>query len=201
MINVSRWAADIPAHATSWLEKTAAAVEAEIRRRAVWEAKIVVHRFADISSRSSGSFAAFDLGGRVIIADEAAQSVLGLPWTAPMVDLADRARPDWPELSRVIAWATKRSLKNPRWTGCARLTGTDLDELVTVSLRPIFAANHLVGMLCEFGSQDGEERYEPPGETSALPVPQRVIGVRNERVIVLAPGEIRYAEADRNTVG
>jgi hypothetical protein len=200
MINVSRWSGGIPAHVTSWLEKAAAGVEAEIRRRAVWEGEIVVQRFTDVSAKGNGSFAGFDLGGRAIIADEAAQSVLGLPPAAPMVDLLDRARPEIPELSGVVRWATKRSLERPQWSGCARLTLADPDAVVPVSLRPVFAANHLVGMLCQFGSQEGDEHFEQPGEISALPAPRRVIGVRNDRVIVLAPSEIRYAEADRNTV-
>src|SRR5205823_13892322 len=54
--------------------------------------------------------------------------------------------------------------------------------------------------LCEFGSHDGEEHYEQLGETPAMAMPRRIIGVRNDRVVVLAPAEIRYAEADRNTV-
>lgn len=200
MINVSRWAAGIPAQVTSWLARAAAGVEADIRRRAVWEGKEVVQRVTDLGSGNGGSFAGFDLGGRAIIADEAAQSALGLPGAVPRVDLSDRARPDWPELSTVIRWAAKRSLENPQWTGRARLAGTDPEAVVPVSLRPIFAANRVVGILCEFGSQEGDERYEDPGEAPALLVPQRVIGVRKDRVVVLSPAEIRYAEADRNTV-
>ncbi|MFD2419831.1 DNA-binding protein [Amycolatopsis pigmentata] len=200
LINVSRWAADIPAQVMSWLEKAAAGVEAEIRRRTVWEGGIVVQRFTDIASRSDGSFAGFDLGGHAIVADEAAQSLLGLRVDAPMVDAARRARPDIPELPGLIRWATERSLSSPQWTGHARLHTMGPGEVVPVSLRPVFAANQLVGVLCEFGSDEGEERYERPGETPVVPMPQRIIGVRNERVMVLAPAEIRYAEADRNTV-
>jgi hypothetical protein len=200
MINVSRWAAGIPVAVTSWLEKAAAGVEAEIRRRTVREGEIVVQRFTAVRARSKGSFAGFDLGGRAIVADEAAQSVLGLRVEAPMVDAAGRARPDLPELPALIRWATERSLESPEWTGQARLLAAGPGEVVPVSLRPVFAANQLVGMLCEFGSHDGEECYERPGETSAVSMPQRIIGVRNERVMVLAPAEIRYAEADRNTV-
>lgn len=33
-----------------------------------------------------------------------------------------------------------------------------------------------------------------------MPTPARVIGVRNDRLILLSPSEIRYAEADHNTV-
>ncbi|GLY65530.1 DNA-binding protein [Amycolatopsis taiwanensis] len=201
MINVSRWSAGIPAQVTSWLARSVAGVEAEIRRRVVWEGKIVVERVTDLSSRNGGgSFAGFDLGGRAIVADETAQSTLGLPAAAPRVEVSDRARPDWPELSTVLGWATKRSLADPQWTGRARLSGTEPDAVVPVSLRPILAANRIIGILCEFGSQNGDERYENPGEPPALPMPQRVIGVRKDRVVVLSPAEIRYAEADRNTV-
>lgn len=200
MLNVSRWAADIPAHVLPWLEHAAAGVAAERRRRAQWEGEIVVARFTDALSRSAGAYAGFDLAGRAIVADETAQSMLGLPGTAPMVDVADRARPDIPELPDVIRWATRRSRSSLQWTGCARLLAAEPDEVVPVSIRPVFAANQLVGMLCEFGSHDGDEHYEQHDDATTVPVPRRVIGVRNDRVVVLAPAEIRSAEADRNTV-
>ncbi len=200
MINVSRWSAAIPPHVTLWLEQAAAGVEAEIRRRALWEGEFVVARFTDATARGVGPFAGFDLAGRTIVADESAQSMLGLPRSAPMVDVADRARPDIPELPDVIRWATRRSRGSLQWTGHARLLAADPDEVLPVSLRPVFAANQLVGMLCEFGAHDGDEQYEQPDEATTAPVPQRVIGVHDDRVVVLAPAEIRSAEADRNTV-
>ncbi|MEU6644483.1 LytTR family transcriptional regulator DNA-binding domain-containing protein [Saccharomonospora sp. NPDC046836] len=199
MLNVSRWRAEIPEQVTSWLETTAAGVESEIKHRAVREAEFIVQRLTDAGSRTSGALVALDLGGRVVIADEVAQSVLGLPQAAPMVDLADRWTPDIPELAGLVRWAAQRSLGRPQWTGWGRLV-TGGDAIVPLGFQPILAANRLVGMLCEFGSQDGEEYREQSGEISASPVPQRVIGVRNERIVVLAPAEIRYAEADRNTV-
>ncbi|HWC80349.1 MAG TPA: LytTR family transcriptional regulator DNA-binding domain-containing protein [Pseudonocardiaceae bacterium] len=199
MINVSRWAAEIPATLTDWLEQAAAEVLGEGRQRAVRQGELVVRRFADASGRG-GCFAGFDLGGRAIVADEAAQSMLGLSQAAPMIEVADRERPDIPELPEVIRWAADRAADSPQWTGSARLLTAHPDEVVSASLRPIFAANQLVGVLCEFGRRDGDEQYEQLGGATAVPVPQRVIGVRNDRIIVLAPTEIRYAEADRNTV-
>lgn len=199
MLNVSRWSAEVPGRVMTWLKDTAASVESEIERRARWEGEAIVRGFTEISSRRSGVFAALDLGGRVVVADETAQAMLGVPHAAPMVDLPRRWTPDVPELGDVVRWAAKRAT-GPEWTGCARLLGSGADAVVPVSLKPVFAENRLIGLLCEFGSQDGDEYHEQPHPVRPAPTPQRVVGVRSERIIVLAPAEIRYAEADRNTV-
>jgi DNA-binding LytR/AlgR family response regulator len=66
-------------------------------------------------------------------------------------------------------------------------------------MRPVVDLSHVVGMLCLFGVQEGEP-YESNAEAVAGSLPQRVIGMRNDRLVLLAPSEIRYAEADRNIV-
>jgi hypothetical protein len=163
------------------------------------EGKCVVARFSEAVAKASGPFLGLDLGGKVIVANDAAISLLGIPQDTAMVEPATRWLPDVPELSDVVRWATEKSLGYRRWRGFARLAVQPIDSSMPVRLQPVFEDDRLVGMLCEFGSQEGEP-YEK-GTDSALPtVPPRVIGVRNDRLIVLAPSEIRYAEADRNTV-
>ncbi|EHR50711.1 transcriptional activator of acetoin/glycerol metabolism [Saccharomonospora marina XMU15] len=200
MLNVSRWSGEIPGQLINWLKDTAAGVESEIERRALREGEVIVREFAEVSSRRSGVFAALDLGGRVVVADDTAQAILGVPHGRPMVDVMTRWTPDIPDLPEVVRWATKRSAATQQWAGCARLVESTADAVVPVSFKPVCAGSRLVGFLCEFGSQDGDEYDEQPPTARAAPTPQRVVGVRNERIIVLAPSEIRYAEADRNTV-
>lgn len=191
-IDVSRWGALLPARVAAWLSKAAASVESDLHRQAVLDGQSVVASFA--SASSDGPVACLDLGGRVIVANDAAVSLLGMPSGAPTVVPAQRWWPDVPELSTVVRWATRESLEQQRWRGFARLVVAD--DSVPVGLRPLFVANRLVGVCCEFGQQEGVE-YAAVREFSGL---NRIIGVRDNRLVVLAPSEIRYAEADRNTV-
>jgi PAS domain-containing protein len=193
-IDVSRWGARLPDRVPAWLEKAAASVESDIHRRATLDGHSVVARFA--GETADGPLLCLDLGGRAVVANSAAGALLGAPCDTPMIALARRWRPDVPELSTVVRWATTQSLARPRWRGYARLVVRPGDSPMPVSLRPLFADNRLVGMCCEFGPQEGEE-YATRGTRSGL---KRIIGVRDSRLILLAPQEIRYAEADRNTV-
>lgn len=192
-IDVSRWGASLPAQVPVWLSTAAAGVQSDIHWQAVRDGQSVVASFAGESA--DGPLMCLDLGGRAIVANDAAVSLLGIPSGAPMVAPGERWRPDVPELSTVVRWATRESLAHQRWRGFARLVVRPGDGAVPVSLRPLFVDNRLVGMCCEFGQQEGEE-YVSRG----LPVVKRIIGVRDNRLVVLAPSEIRYAEADRNTV-
>ena len=192
-IDVSRWGATLPDRVAAWLERAAASVESDIHRQAVVDGHSVVARFAGEST--DGPLVCLDLGGRAIVANGAAGALLGMPVDTPMIAPGQRWRPDVPELSTVVRWATRMALARPGWRGYARLVVTPGDSALPVSLRPLFADNRLVGMYCEFGPQEGEE-YTPQPRSGL----KRIIGVRDSRLVVLAPAEIRYAEADRNTV-
>jgi hypothetical protein len=192
-IDVSRFGALLPSRVPVWLEKAAASVESDIHRRAVLDGHSVVASFAGESSE--GPLLCLDLGGRAIVGNDAAVALLGMPSGTPMVVPGERWRPEVPELSTVVRWATRESLAQARWRGFARLMVND--TAMPVSLRPLFADNRLVGLFCEFGQQEGEEYADIAMRPAG---PKRIIGVRDSRLVVLAPSEIRYAEADRNTV-
>jgi sigma-54 dependent transcriptional regulator, acetoin dehydrogenase operon transcriptional activator AcoR len=195
-IDVSRWGALLPSQVPGWLSKAAASVESDIHWRAVLDGQSVV---AGFSGGTVEALMCLDLGGRVVVANDAAVLLLGMPYDAPMVVPASRWRPDVPELSAVVRWAVRESFAYQGWVGFARLLVKPDDTVMPVGLRPLFVANRLVGIRCEFGRQEGEEY----GHASARVLssgPKRIIGVRDSRLVVLAPSEIRYAEADRNTV-
>lgn len=198
-VNVSRWRKPLSSKVSDWLKKTADGVESEIRSRAIAEGNCVVDRFSEAVTKASGPFLGLDLGGKVIVANDAAISLLGIPQDTAMVEPSGRWSLDIPELSDVVRWATRKSLGYRRWRGFARLAVHPIDNSMPVRLQPLFEDNHLIGLFCEFGAQEGEP-YEKAVDSGSPAVPQRVIGVRNDRLILLAPSEIRYAEADRNTV-
>ncbi|TDD37357.1 DNA-binding protein [Saccharopolyspora elongata] len=202
-INISRWKAPLSEHVPTWLRNAAASVEEEIHRRAIMEAKSVVAGFEHESAQMSGPLMAVDRGAHVIAANCAAISLLKLaddnPIATGAAEPAKRWKPDIPELPDVVRWAMGRALQRPQWSGYARLSVCPGEDALPVSMRPVVASNNVVGMFCAFGLEEGEP-YEKYSDVASASLPPRVIGVRDERLVLLAPSEIRYAQADRNIV-
>ncbi|KAA9166062.1 DNA-binding protein [Amycolatopsis acidicola] len=202
-INISRWNASLSKLVPPWLTKAVACVEQEIYRRAIYEADKVIAEFTKKSAQAGGSFMAMDRGGNVIAANEAAVAMLGLAGETPIVagatEPAERWTPDVTGLRDVVRWAMDRAKGTTGWSGYAHLPVCPGEEPTPLTMRSVVDSNHVVGMLCMFGVQEGEA-YEGNADETIGPLPRCVIGMRNDRLVLLAPSEIRYAEADRNIV-
>jgi PAS domain-containing protein len=202
-INISRWNALLSELVPAWLTKAVTCVEQEIYRRAVYEADKVIVEFNKKSAQTNSPCVAMDRGGNVIAANDAAVTLFGLnnetPIVAGAIDPSQRWIPDISGLPDVVRWAKERAQGSEQWSGYACLQVVPGQEATPLTMRPVIDANHVVGMLCAFGVQEGEP-YENTAESAAGPLPRRVIGMRNDRLVLLAPSEIRYAEADRNIV-
>lgn len=202
-INISRWNASLPKLVPPWLSKAVACVEQEIYRRAIYEADMVIAEFTRRGAQARGAFMAMDRGGNVLAANDAAVAMLGLAGETPIVagatEPAERWSPDITGLADVVRWAKARAEGNSEWSGYARLPVCPGEEPVPLTMRSVVDANNVVGMLCAFGVQDGEA-YEQDDDEAVGPLPRCIIGMRNDRLVLLAPSEIRYAEADRNIV-
>jgi sigma-54 dependent transcriptional regulator, acetoin dehydrogenase operon transcriptional activator AcoR len=202
-INISRWNGSLPKLVPPWLTKAVSCVEQEIYRRAIYEADKVIAEFTRRCAQARGAFMAMDRGGNVIAANDAAVAMLGLAGEAPIVagatEPAERWIPDIPGLPDVVRWAKDRAQGLAEWSGYARLPVCPGEGDVPLTMRSVVDMNQVVGMLCEFGVQDGES-YEGGNDQAIGPLPRSVIGMRNDRLVLLAPSEIRYAEADRNIV-
>lgn len=202
-MNISRWNAPLPSFVPLWLTKAVACVEQEIYRRAVYEADKVISEFNKKSVQIGRPFMAMDRGGNVIAANESARSLLGLPGDTPIaagaIEPAERWIPDISGLPDVVRWAKERAQGTTQWSGYACLPVSSGEETTPLTMRPVVDSNHVVGMLCVIGVQEGEP-YVSSAEATVGPLPRRIIGTRNDRLVLLAPSEIRYAEADRNIV-
>jgi DNA-binding LytR/AlgR family response regulator len=81
-----------------------------------------------------------------------------------------------------------------------------LDTFFSVAVRPVFNSTQVSGALLAFRSPGEDPGFAAsPGEpllasAPAHPVPSRVIAMRDDRWVVLDPGEIRYVEADHNNI-
>lgn len=202
-INISRWNAPLSEFVPKWLKKAVTCVEQEIYRRAIFEADKVVAEFNRKSAQISAPFMAMDRGGYVIAANDAAVSLLSLACEKPVVtgviEPAQRWIPDISGLPDVVRWAKDRAQGAAQWSGYACLPVSPGEDATPLTMRAVVHSNSVVGMLCVFGVEEGEP-YEPDPEATVGPLPRRVIGIRNDRLVLLAPSEIRYAEADRNIV-
>ena len=198
VLDVSTWRGDLPAQAAGWLSTAVSGARAILRQRARDSGAELAAAFAQTRARSGQAVAAVDASGRVVIADEWASLFLGVPARVPALAPAVRWRPGL-DLGRLARHAIKQARLEHGWVGTTRIV-TDLNsEPSRITLRPVFLADQPIGALAVFAADDGDvierERAEP-----VLVPPPRIVGVRGERMVLLRPHEVRFAEADGNDV-
>jgi hypothetical protein len=198
VLDVSTWRSNLPAQAAEWLSKAVSGARAILRERARDSGAELAAAFTQASARSGEGLAALDASGKVVIADEEASLFLGVPARVPALDPAVRWRPGF-DLGRLARHATKQARLDRGWIGTTQIVTGLSREACRITLRPVFLADQPIGTLAVFGLEDGDpiEREAPePG----LSRPARIVGVSGERMVLLRPPEVRFAEADGNDV-
>lgn len=199
-LNVSRWGEELPDAAANWLRRTAISFERELREQAVRHARRLLEAFTETQPAVDGVLMAVDVAGKVVIANEAAHALLGVVCPNPAIDPNARLTTAVPELAALVEQAVRRARKEADWTGHVQLAAAAGDELLRAELRPVRLSREPVGMLV-VGRDD--PAGEPVGDVDPLAsrrFPPRIAGVRGTRIVLLAPHEIRYAEADSHAV-
>jgi DNA-binding LytR/AlgR family response regulator len=198
VLDVSAWRANLPAQAAGWLSKVVGSARAIVRQRARDSGAELAAAFSQASARSGQALAALDASGKVVIADEEASLFLGVPARVPALDPAVRWRPSL-DLGRLARHATNQARLDRGWVGSTQIVTGLSSEPCRITLRPIFLADQPVGTLAVFGFEDGDpiEREAPE---RGLSLPSRIVGVAGERMVLLRPPEVRFAEADGNDV-
>src|SRR5436190_22413442 len=79
VLDVSAWRAHLPPRAAAWLSKAVGGARAILRQRAHDTGAELAAAFAQTRARSGQALAALDARGKVVIADEGASLVLGVP--------------------------------------------------------------------------------------------------------------------------
>jgi hypothetical protein len=198
VLDVSTWRHNLPAQAAGWLSNAVSGVRAILRQRARDSGAELAAAFSQASARSGQALAALDTGGKVVIADEEASLLLGVPARVPALDPAVRWRPAL-DLSRLTRHAAKQARLDQGWIGSTHVATGLTSEPRRITLRPVFLADQPVGTLAVFGSGTGD-----PAETDApdrgMSAPSRIVGVRGERMVLLHREEVRFAEADGSDV-
>ena len=198
VLDVSTWRHHLPAEAAKWLSRAVGNARAGLWQRARDSGAELAAAFAQTHAHSGQSVAALDASGKVVIADEGASLVLGVPARVPALDPAVRWQPAL-NLEGLARHAVKQARNDHGWIGSTHIVTELSREPCRITLQPVFLADQPIGTLALFGAETGDkiehERPEP-----LLSRPSRVVGLSGDRMVLLHRPEVRYAEADGNAV-
>jgi hypothetical protein len=200
VLNISSWRTQLPGSTGGWLANAAAKTQSTLRRRARDSGTALVAAFTEARARSGAALAAVDTAGKVVIADDTASVLMGVPASTPAVDPTVRWNPGLPDLIGVARYASKHAAHNPDWVGSTQIFTHLADEPTSVSIRPVFLSGHLVGNLLAFGASDGEQLPRTGGPAHPPAQPRRLVAVRDNRMVLLRLPEVSFAESDGNDV-
>ena len=198
VLDVSTWRANLPAEAAGWLSKAVGSARTILRQRAHDSGAELAAAFTQTRAHVGQGLAALDASGKVVIADEGASLLLGVPARVPALDPAVRWQPSM-DFGRLARHAIKHAHLDRGWVGSTQIVPELSSEPCRVSLLPVFLADQPIGTLAFFGTEHGDpiERDRPePG----LGPPPRIVGVSGESMVLLRRPEVRFAEADGNDV-
>ena len=98
VLNISCWRSELPAAAGGWLANAVTTTQCTLRRRARDSGAELVAAYTQARAHSSVALAAMDTAGKVVIADDTASVLMGVPASTPAVDPTVRWNPGLPEL-------------------------------------------------------------------------------------------------------
>jgi PAS domain-containing protein len=200
VLNVSCHRAELPEATGEWLRKATAAIRDVLLRGARRSGDELLAVFLQAASRTSGAVAALDVAGKVLAANEKASPLLGVPAHAPVTDPARRWVSHVPELASLAAQSAAHARRDPQWRGSANLYIPFTGSLLPVKLHPVFSGGELLGLLLTDEPSAGEPLALPGCQRRKCVLPDRIVARRGDRLVMLAPREVRFAEASGNTV-
>jgi hypothetical protein len=200
VLDISCWRCRLPPSAESWLANTATVTQYPLKRRARDSGAELVAAHTQARARSRAALAAVDTAGKVVIADDMASVLLGVPAFTPAVDPTLRWNPGLPELIAAARYATGQAAHNPDWVGSTQVFAHLADEPTSISIRPVFSSGQLIGNLVSFGASDGAPL--PQAEVAPHPQvqPRRLVATRDNRMVLLRLPEVSFAESQGNDV-
>jgi hypothetical protein len=200
VLNVSCWRTHLPGSAGGWLANAVTRTHCTLKRRARNSGAELVAAFTQAKAHSGGALAAVDTAGKVVIADEPASVLMGVPASIPAVDPTVRWNPGLPDLISAARYASKQAAHNPGWVGSTQVFTHLAEEPTSISIRPVFLAGQLVGSLIAFGASDGDRLVAPEGPMHPRALPHRLVGLRENRTVLLRASEVNFAESEGNDV-
>jgi hypothetical protein len=181
-----------------WLSKAVGPIERELRREADRALSALLTVYEAHRRTARGLLLAADNGGRLVAANEEGRHLLdwlklafGTPTSPEWLD------PQVPELTDVILRGVDRARTDTSWIGCGQLLLPARATELILNFRPAVAEERVVGLLISVGAQGERLTADVPEPPSR---PTRILAIQARRLILLSPAEIRFAEAEGNTV-
>jgi sigma-54 dependent transcriptional regulator, acetoin dehydrogenase operon transcriptional activator AcoR len=200
VLNISCWRSQLPAAAGGWLANAVAKTQCTLRRRARNSGAELVAAYTQARARSGATLAAMDTAGKVVIADDTASVLMGVPASTPAVDPTVRWNPGLPELIQAARYASRQAARNPDWVGSTQIFTHLGGEPTSISIRPVFSSGHLIGHLVFFDASDGAQLPQPEGSAHSRAHPRRLVATRENRMVLLQLPEVSVAESEGNDV-
>ncbi|MGW5210147.1 LytTR family transcriptional regulator DNA-binding domain-containing protein [Streptomyces sp. NPDC004051] len=200
VLNICCWRSRLPASAESWLANAVTMTQHPLRRRARDSGAELVASYTRARTRSGAALAAVDTAGQVVMADETASMLLGVPASTPAVDPTLRWNAGMPELIAAARYATRQAAHDPDWIGSTQILAHPADEPTSISIRPVFSSGHLIGNLVSFGASDGARFPQAEGSAHPRMQPRRLVATRDNRMVLLRLPEVSFAESQGNDV-
>jgi len=201
VLNISCWRSDLPTSARAWLEGAATYTQSTLRKRAGESGSELLAAFSCARAQSTEPLVAVDTAGAVVIADDRASIVLGVPGNTPAIDPAVRWAPQLPAFIHAARYATEQASSDQDWTGSTQLFIPLADEPSLIGIRPVFLYGTLIGHLMSFGAFPGEQFPQHERGRSPLGGSHRLVAVREEnRMVLLRTSEVAVAESDHDDV-
>ena len=200
VLNISCWRSQLPASAGSWLAKAVTMAQRTLKRHARDSGGELVAAYAQARAHTGAALAAVDTAGKVVIADDMASVLMGVPASTPAVDPTLRWNPGLPELIAAARYASRQAVHNPDWVGSTRIFTHLADEPTSITLRPVFSSGHLTGNLISFGNAEGVHFPKAEGSGQTRMQPRRVVAMRDNRMVLLRLPEVSFAESHGNDV-
>jgi sigma-54 dependent transcriptional regulator, acetoin dehydrogenase operon transcriptional activator AcoR len=200
VLNLSSWRTQLPASTGGWLANAVTKTQYTLKRRARESGAELVAAYTRARGQSGAALAAVDTAGKVVIADDAASALMGVPASTPAVDPTVRWNPGLPDLIGVARYASEHAAHNPDWTGSTEIFTHLTEEPTLVTIRPVFVSGNLVGNLISFGAAGGEQFSRAEGGGHPQAQPRRLVAIRDNRMVLLRLSEVCFAESDGSDV-
>ncbi len=201
VLNISCWRSDLPASARAWLEGAATYTQSSLRKRAGESGSELLAAFSRARAQSTEPLVAVDRAGAVVVADDRASIILGVPGNTPAIDPAVRWTPQLPAFIHAARYATDQAESDRDWTGSTQLFIPLADEPSLIGIRPVFLYGNLIGHLISFGAFPGEQFPHHEVGRSPQGGSRRIVAVREEnRMVLLRTAEVAVAESDHDDV-
>ncbi|MBC3194866.1 LytTR family transcriptional regulator DNA-binding domain-containing protein [Pseudonocardia sp. C8] len=200
VLNISCWRSELPGVVGTWLGNAATMTQRILRRRAKDDGVELMAALNHMRSGSNTPLAAVDPAGRVVLADDTAGVLLGIPGSTPAPDPAVRWKPELPEFIRAARYAAEQAARNPDWAGSTQIFTRLANEPTSISFRPVFLSGHLVGNVVAFGVSEGDPLPRAGEDGPSRAQPRRIVATRENRMVLLQHPEVSFAQSDGNDV-